>query len=107
MLGGGQAPVRRQSILESPCPRVEKRKHSTMQGLRMFKGKPLEEYESPNKARIVEKASIASTSSFQFGGERMIKAQHGLLERQSLEDSALIADGEELANACMYYFVSF
>ncbi|KAF9482957.1 hypothetical protein BDN70DRAFT_892146 [Pholiota conissans] len=99
MLGGGQAPVHRQSILESPCPRVEKRKHSAMQGLRMFKGKPLEEYESPSKARIVEKPSIASTSSFQFGGERMIKAQRGLLERQSLEDSALIADGEDLASA--------
>lgn len=52
----------------------------------------------PSKARIVEKPSIASTSSSQFGGERMIKARRGVLERQSLEESCLIADGEELAS---------
>ena len=61
-------------------------------------------YESPNKARIVEKPSIASTSSYQFGGERMIKAQHGLLERQSLEDNCLSADGEDMASACEFGF---
>ncbi|PPQ91217.1 hypothetical protein CVT25_001175 [Psilocybe cyanescens] len=100
MLGGGH--VRRRSvgsIIEaSPCVRVEKRKHSAVQGqaLHMYKGN-LEQYESPNKARIVEKPSIASTSSFQFGGERMIKAQHGLLERQSLEEHCLVADGEDLS----------
>lgn len=27
----------------------------------------------------------------------MIQAQHGLLERQSLEDSCLIADGEDIS----------
>jgi len=74
MLGGGH--VRRRavgSIIEaSPCVRVEKRKHSGIQRV----GR----YESPHKARIVEKPSIASASSFQFGGERMIRAQHGLLE---------------------------
>ncbi|KAF8148662.1 hypothetical protein B0H34DRAFT_802878 [Crassisporium funariophilum] len=100
MLGGGH--VRRRSvgsIIEaSPCVRVEKRKHSAVQGMKMYKGYD-NPYESPNKARIVEKPSIASTSSYQFGGERMIKAQHGLLERQSLEDSCLIADGEELSSA--------
>ncbi|KAF8959872.1 hypothetical protein BDZ97DRAFT_1666634 [Flammula alnicola] len=94
MLGGG-GHVRRRSIEASPCPHVEKRKHSAIQGIQMYKGQ--DQYDSPNKARIVEKPSIASTSSFQFGGERMIKAQHGLLERQSLEDSCLIADGEELS----------
>ncbi|KAF8957811.1 hypothetical protein BDZ97DRAFT_2061970 [Flammula alnicola] len=96
MLGGG-GHVRRRSIEASPCPHVEKRKHSALQGIHMYKGQ--DQYESPNKARIVEKPSIASTSSFQFGGEQMIKAQHGLLERQSLEDSCLIADGEELISA--------
>src|SRR6188768_19790 len=94
MLGGGH--VRRLSvgsIIEaSPCVRVEKRKHSGIQHV----GR----YESPHKARIVEKPSIASTSSFQFGGERMIRAQHGLLERQSLEESCLIADGEDISNLC-------
>ncbi|KAF8814601.1 hypothetical protein BYT27DRAFT_7249906 [Phlegmacium glaucopus] len=100
MLGGGH--VRRRSIgslIEaSPCVRVEKRKHSALQGIQMYKGQD-NPYESPNKARIVEKPSIASTSSYQFGGDRMIKAQRGLLERQSLEDSCLSADGEELASA--------
>ncbi|KAF8867965.1 hypothetical protein CPB84DRAFT_1810241 [Gymnopilus junonius] len=93
MLGGGH--VRRRSvgsIIEaSPCVRVEKRKHSAFQNV-----KTQEHYESPNNARIVEKPSIASTSS-QFGGERMIRAQHGLLERQSLEESCLMAEGEDLS----------
>jgi serine/arginine repetitive matrix protein 2 len=100
MLGGGH--VRRRSIgslIEaSPCVRVEKRKHSAAQGIQLYKGE--DPYDSSNKARIVEKPSIASNSSYQFGGERMIKAQRGLLERQSLEDSCLSADGEEMANAC-------
>jgi serine/arginine repetitive matrix protein 2 len=53
----------------------------------------------------VEKASItSSTTSHQFGGERMIKAQRGLLERQSLEDNRLSADGEEMASACEFVF---
>ena len=30
----------------------------------------------------------------------MIRAQHGLLERQSLEDSCLIADGEDMSGLC-------
>ncbi|KAF8961519.1 hypothetical protein BDZ97DRAFT_1921203 [Flammula alnicola] len=94
MLGGG-GHVRCRSIEASPCPHVEKRKHSATQGIQMYKGQ--DHYDSPNKARIIKKPSIASTSSFQFRGERMIKAQHGLLECQSLEDSCLIADGEELS----------
>ncbi|KAF9560634.1 hypothetical protein CPC08DRAFT_466596 [Agrocybe pediades] len=104
MLGGGH--VRRQSvgsIIEaSPCVRVEKRKHSAvLHGLRLVNGKDTDynNVESPSKARIVEKPSIASTSSLHFGGDRMIKAQRGLLERQSLEESCLIADGEEMALA--------
>ncbi|KAI0328317.1 hypothetical protein GY45DRAFT_1011312 [Cubamyces sp. BRFM 1775] len=44
----------------------------------------------------MEKPSIASTSSYQFGGECTIKARQGLLERQSLEDSTPIAHGEDL-----------
>ncbi|KAJ3912173.1 hypothetical protein F5877DRAFT_85100 [Lentinula edodes] len=47
--------------------------------------------------RIIEKASIDSTSSSKFGGERMIRATKGLLERQSLEESCLIAEGEDLS----------
>ena len=32
----------------------------------------------------------------------MIRAKRGLLERQSLEDSALMADGEDLSGSCEY-----
>ncbi|KAF8878425.1 hypothetical protein BD779DRAFT_1663807 [Infundibulicybe gibba] len=97
MLGGGH--VRRRSVSSiidaSPCVRVEKRKHSMFQDVQR-KGYGAQYADSPNKARIIEKPSIASTSSSKFGGERMIRAQRGLLERQSLEDSCLIADGEDL-----------
>ncbi|KAF9449617.1 hypothetical protein P691DRAFT_799115 [Macrolepiota fuliginosa MF-IS2] len=90
MLGGGH--VRRSSlgsIMEaSPCARVEKRKHSVFQGVKAS----ADEYDSPNKARIVERPSISP--SFQFGSERMI---HGLLERRSLEDSCLAGDGEDIS----------
>lgn len=73
----------------SPCVRVEKSKYSVIQEAKAFRN--VERHESPNKARIVEKPSIAS--SFQFGDERMIKAQQCLLERKSLEDSCFVADG--------------
>lgn len=97
MLGGGH--VRRRSIgsvMEaSPCVRVEKRKQDNQ---------PIETTdmitEPPKKARIVTKASIASTSSSKFGGERMIKARQGVLQRQSLEESCLIAEGEDLSMPC-------
>jgi len=94
MLGGGHVRCRAVgSLIEAPpCVRVEKRKHSGIQHV--------SRYESPHKARIVEKPSIAPTASFKFGGERMIRAQHGLLERQSLEESCLIADGEDMSNLC-------
>ncbi|KAJ7785840.1 hypothetical protein B0H16DRAFT_1354701 [Mycena metata] len=89
MLGGGH--VRRRSIGStfeaSPCVRVEKRKHAAYH----------EDEDGPNKARIVTKASIASTSSSKFGDERMIKARQGLLVRQSLEESALVAAGEDVS----------
>jgi serine/arginine repetitive matrix protein 2 len=109
MLGGGH--VRRRSIRSlveaSPCVRIEKRKHSAaIQGIQIYKGED-DHYDSPNKARIVEKPSIASTSSYQFGGERMIDAQRGVLERRSLEDNCLSADGEEMASACEYFLPRF
>lgn len=95
MLGGGH--VRRRSVASvieaSPCVRVEKRKHA-FDGPQRRKG---DMHDSPNEARIVEKPSIASTSSYKFGGERMIRAQRGLYERHSLEESCLIADGEDLS----------
>ncbi|KAJ6505350.1 hypothetical protein C8R45DRAFT_861122 [Mycena sanguinolenta] len=88
MLGGGDR-IRRRSIgaafEASPCVRVEKRKHAAFQ----------EDEKSPNKARIISQPSIASTSSSKFGDERMIRARQGLLVRQSLEETALVADGED------------
>ena len=53
-----------------------------------------------NKSPLALKPSIASTSSLQFGEERMIKAKQGLLERQSLEENALVAQGAEILTNC-------
>lgn len=86
----------------SPCVRIEKAKQSIgplSQAVLQFQQSESEVKDSPNsqrKSTLVEKPSIASTSSHQFGGERMIKARMGLLERQSLEDSALSAHGEDV-----------
>ncbi|KAJ4485212.1 hypothetical protein J3R30DRAFT_3696531 [Lentinula aciculospora] len=95
MIGGGH--VRRRSvgsvIETSPCVRavghLGKRKHAPL----------VKEDNDEGHARIVEKASIVSTSSSKFGGERMIRATKGLLERQSLEESCLIAEGEDLSTS--------
>lgn len=100
MLDGNH--VRRRSINSmigaSPCVRVEKMKHSAVQlpqAILQFKQEDFNRDDSP-KNRLLQQPSIASTSSHQFGDERMIMARKGLLERQSLEDSALIAHGEDL-----------
>ena len=105
MLGGGH--VRRRSVSSlvdsSPCVRVEKnleKRQAALPGrVLQFDAEPPAR-ESPKEPRLLAQPSIASTSSFQFGGERMIKARQGLLERQSLEDSALIAQGEDLLASC-------
>ncbi|KAG1847994.1 hypothetical protein C8R48DRAFT_779063 [Suillus tomentosus] len=98
MLGGGH--VRRRSvgsmIEASPCRQVEKRKHMASDAPQPNFLRKVDDYESP-KSRVLEtKPSIASTAySVKFGDERMIRAKHGLLERQSLENTVLIAEGEE------------
>ncbi|KAF8483145.1 hypothetical protein JB92DRAFT_1651529 [Gautieria morchelliformis] len=95
MLGGGH--VRRQSIGSSfeasPCVRVEKRKHSDF----AHHVDPYGYGDSPKKARLVRRESVASTTSSKskFGENRMTLAQQGLLHRTSLEDSCLSAAGEE------------
>ncbi len=108
MIGGGH--VRRRSIDSmvdgSPCVRVgiERKKHLREigrvlkfdQAIQEVPEVPTPAKESPVKTRLIARPSIASTSSQQFGGERMIMARKGLLERQSLEESALIAQGEDL-----------
>jgi serine/arginine repetitive matrix protein 2 len=98
MLGGGH--VRRRSVVSSveasPCIRFEKKaKPSIFHPLPEHDG---EYRESSKKPQIIPKPSIASTSSYKFGGERMIKAQRGLLARESLEESCLVADGESLTS---------
>ncbi|KIJ60131.1 hypothetical protein HYDPIDRAFT_32553 [Hydnomerulius pinastri MD-312] len=107
MLGGGH--VRRCSvgsmIETSPCVRVERRKNIVMDPpetlFNRFKNARPDDYESPEKSRVIEaKPSIASTlDSFKFGDERMIRAKHGLLERQSLENTVLMAEGEDLSGS--------
>ncbi|KAF9235707.1 hypothetical protein BU15DRAFT_89481 [Melanogaster broomeanus] len=105
MLGGGH--VRRLSVGSmiggSPCIRVERRKNILTDPpetvfSRIKNARP-DDYESPEKSRVIEtKPSIASTlDSFKFGDERMIRAKHGLLERQSLENTVLVAEGEDLS----------
>jgi hypothetical protein len=106
MLGGH---IRHQSIRSlvkaSPCARVEKWKQSTTQGIQIHNAQDdSDPYDSPNKARIIKKPLIASTFLYQFSGERMIKAQRGVLERQSLEDNCLSADGEEMSSDCKTSF---
>lgn len=56
------------------------------------------EESSPKKVRLSEKASIASIASTKFGDERMTSARRGILDRQSLEESCLVAEGEDLAS---------
>ena len=104
MLGGHVCHQSISSLVEaSPCICVEKQKHSAAQGISIYP----DLYDLPNKARIVENPSIDSTSSYQFGGDQMIKAQQGVLEWQSLEDSCLSADGEEMVSACEFLFPHF
>jgi len=103
--------VRRRSIVSnydgSPCARVGKRKHGAIRGpqhrVAGSDGDIMEE--SPAKACLIEKRSVASTSSYQFGGERMIKACNGLLERQSLEESCMIAAGEDISCMLLQFFL--
>ena len=117
MLGGGH--VRRGSVDTqiggSPLARLgmEKRKQTLQKIARVLTFDQWEDIPPPppslpkspppsavNKSPLALKPSIASTSSLQFGEERMIKAKQGLLERQSLEESALVAQGAEILTNC-------
>lgn len=105
MLGGGH--VRRRSIGSvfeaSPCVRVEKRMHDAQ--VKYRRDVPMEQDEksyiedSPDRARLIEKASLVS---HKFGEGRMVLAQKGLLERQSLEDSCLSGEGEDSSTSCEF-----
>lgn len=104
MLGGGH--VRRRSvgsmIEASPCRQVEKRKNVATDAPQANSCRKGDDYASPKNRVLETKPSIASTAySVKFGDERMIRAKHGLLERQSLENTVLIAAGEEdLSTSC-------
>ncbi|KAH6888997.1 hypothetical protein BKA70DRAFT_1572775 [Coprinopsis sp. MPI-PUGE-AT-0042] len=111
MIGGGH--VRRLSvgsqIKGSPCVRIEKRRprqrhrataRMVYQGIQLVRidanGNEVRDSKAGGKLHnIVEKPSIASTSSMTFGDNRMGNARRGLLERQSLEGSCLVAEGED------------
>jgi serine/arginine repetitive matrix protein 2 len=84
--------VRRQSIGSSfeasPCIRMEKH-------LREVKNAP-----SP-----IVKRTLETIPSIQFGEGRMDMARRGLLERQSLEASCLVGDGEEMDRSCTFYLL--
>ncbi|KAH7884200.1 hypothetical protein F5I97DRAFT_1671717 [Phlebopus sp. FC_14] len=108
MLGGGH--VRRRSVGSmidaSPCVRFERRRNLITNPPetvldRLKNADKVDDYQSPEKSRVIEtKPSIASTiNSIKFGDERMIRAKHGLLERQSLENTALMAEGEDLSGS--------
>lgn len=96
MLGGGH--VRRRSVASvieaSPCVRVEKRKQSALEA---FAARKAALHNSSNEARVDVKPSIDSTAPHKFGGEHMIRAQRGVYERRSLEDSCLTAEGEDMS----------
>lgn len=95
MLGGGH--VRRMSVGSvvngSPC--VNKRKYSHLRS--EYANQDVRE--SPKKARLVEKPSfapsVASTASFNFGEERMIRVSKGHFHRDSLEENCLTGEGED------------
>ncbi|EPQ51625.1 hypothetical protein GLOTRDRAFT_117955 [Gloeophyllum trabeum ATCC 11539] len=98
MLGGGH--VRRQSIgsiMEaSPCVKFGKKKHDGLDG----------------RVQVIErelapKASMASTSSHQFGHRRMQQATRGLLVRQSLEENCLSSDGDNDSTTSSWVQLSF
>lgn len=111
MLGGGH--VRRRSVTSmigaSPCIQAERRKNILANPpetvFSRIKSAYPEDHESPEMPRALEtKPSIASTlNSYTFGDERMIRAKHGLLERQSLENTVLMGDGEDLSGSCKYH----
>lgn len=107
--------VRRRSIgsvLESsPCVRVGKRAIRGPQ--HRVVGSENDAVESPNKAMVadrpmlVNKSSVASMASSRFGDDRMTKAQRGLIERQSLEENCLSAEGENNVSCTLFFFRPF
>ncbi|GJE99043.1 hypothetical protein PsYK624_152830 [Phanerochaete sordida] len=114
MIGGGH--VRRRSIDSridgSPCiklERKERKKHTALQHLARvlqydqgpdeLPSNLVDRFSKISPAKVIlPKPSIASTSSFQFGSDQMIKPGKGLLERQNLEENAVKAQSEIIAS---------
>jgi serine/arginine repetitive matrix protein 2 len=63
-----------------------------------------DEYETPDKSRIIQSKPFISptVNSFKFRDEYMIPAKYGLLECQNLENAMLMADGEDMSGICRY-----
>ena len=102
MLGGGH--VRRRSIGStfdsSPCARARQTHRKATVNFKQGENTSDEDTDCASmvdNAQIVQKPSVASSMSHQFGEERMTLAQKGLLSRQSLEDSCLSGEGEDMS----------
>ena len=63
------------------------------------------DYKSPDKPHVIETMLpiVPTLNSFKFGDERMIREEHGLLEHQSLENTALQAEGEDISGSCIFF----
>ena len=82
-----------------PCVRMESNRHAILPGrVLQFEAEPPFS-DSPKEPRLLALPSIASTSSMQFGGERMIKARQCLLDGRSLEGSERIAPAPRCVSA--------
>ena len=94
-------------IAASPCVRMEKKAthrrtaRAVLQEMKKAEKQARAVVPSPVKPKTVEpKPSIVSTASTHFGDDRMASAQHGLFTRQSLEESVLVASGEDRSVSC-------
>lgn len=102
MLGGGH--VRRRSLGStfdgSPCARARRTHRKAAVNFKqgdLTSDEDMDYVPALNRVQVVEKPSVASSMSHHFGEERMTMAQKGLLQRQSLEDSCLSGEGEDMS----------
>ena len=91
------------TIETSPCVYMERRKNLPMNPpepvFKPHKG----DYTSPDKFHVIKTMLpiVPTLNSFKFGDEHMIREKHGLLEHQSLENTALQAEGEDISGSCI------
>jgi len=107
MLGGGHIPKRDLFYSEqaSPCVRMEKRAAHRLYPRAGLRSPPRPVMLSPSrsgKKTSNTTPSLMHRSPTKFGDERMNQAQHGSLARYSLEESVLVAEGEESSVNCEF-----